>query len=178
VLRQGRNLFVRTAGGWPARMIGGFTLIEILVVVLLIAITATLVTVNLQPRPDKRAKLEADRFAALVGQAREESILQGRAIAVEVDAKGDGYRFLAQGNDGWKLIEKDDLLRPRKVPEPLSIRIKLPSQTDTANDKIICQIDGSVSTFDVTIGTKQLGYIVSVDESQKITVKPTARAPD
>ena len=59
----------------PRRKCGqGFTLIEMLVVVLLIAITATLVVVNLQPDPDKQAHLEAERFAALFsGQAQRAS---------------------------------------------------------------------------------------------------------
>lgn len=147
----------------------GFTLIEMLVVVLLIAITATLVVVNLQPDPDKQAHLEAERFAALVDQAREESVLRGRPIAVEVDTAKESYRFLVAG-DGWKPIVKDDVFRERKIPEPLTIKVQTGSQANPPDNKIVCQIDGSVSPFTVTIGTKHSGYKVSVDDSQKIVV--------
>lgn len=75
-------------------------------VVLLIAISATFVVLNLERDTDALAHLETERFARLIEQAREESIVSGRAYAVSVAPDQHYYEFLQyrrsekDGNDG------------------------------------------------------------------------------
>ena len=97
----------------------GFTLLEIMVVVVLIALTVTLVGLNLNRDLDQIAGLEAERFAKLLEHLRYESVLTGKSYAIEVDEQKKIYRFL-ESSDKWLPIKNDDLLRPRKIPDFLT----------------------------------------------------------
>ena len=65
----------------------GFTLIEILVVVVLIAISATLVSVQLAPNQQRTLRNQADKLAVLLEQARDEAIGTGASLAFQADAQ-------------------------------------------------------------------------------------------
>ncbi len=94
----------------------GFTLLELLVVLLVMGIVVGLASVT--ARPDDRALLgvEADRLALLLDLAAIEARNSGGAIAWTVQAPA--YRFWRQVQDGqWVEIRDGDLLRARVLPE-------------------------------------------------------------
>ncbi|MCB1746929.1 MAG: GspH/FimT family protein [Gammaproteobacteria bacterium] len=77
----------------------GFTLLEVLVAVVILAVLAGLVTPMLG---DGRARAVSDageRFVALLNQAREESVLSGRWWRLDIDPAAGVYRF-AERIDG------------------------------------------------------------------------------
>ena len=151
----------------------GFTLFEILVVILLIGITITLATLNLQRDVDQLAEHEARRFAALIEHVREEAVLTGRAIAVEIDETERAYRFL-QAAEEWEPITQDDVLRRRQLPEPLVLALENVTAADNGNGElIVSRIIGDVTPFVLTIRGEQTAYRVTLDESQNITVTKT-----
>lgn len=86
-----------SATGAERRRIGGFTLVELLVVVTLMGLVSGAVILAL---PDRATPLrrDAERFAARLQQARDEAVLTGRTIEVSVSA--DGYAFAARDADG------------------------------------------------------------------------------
>jgi len=95
---------------------GGFTLLELLVVLLVMGIVVGLASAA--ARPDERAvlRVEADRLALLLDLAAIEARNSGRAIAWTVEAPA--YRFWRQAPDGqWLEIRDGDLLRARVLPE-------------------------------------------------------------
>jgi general secretion pathway protein H len=97
----------------------GFTLIEMLVVLLVMGLLAGLVTVS--ARPDDRAllRVEAERLAQLITLAATESRLTGKAVAWT--ANGPGYRFWRFSEaSGWSPIT-DDILRARTLPQGMTI---------------------------------------------------------
>jgi len=77
----------------------GFTLVELLVVVLLIGLAAGAVVLSL---PDARDRVgdEAEGLAARLVAARDLAIVSGRDTALRVD--GLGYRFEERGEAGWR----------------------------------------------------------------------------
>ncbi|NJC07118.1 GspH/FimT family pseudopilin [Polymorphobacter fuscus] len=85
--------------GTPSPRRDGFTLVELMVVLVIIGLAAATVVVAI---PDQQARLadDADAFAARLVAARDLSIVSGRDIAVEVDAVG--YRFAQRRVDGWQ----------------------------------------------------------------------------
>jgi general secretion pathway protein H len=100
---------VRAAVRQPA----GFTLIEVLLVVVLIAIAASVAAMSI--RDDDRHKLqeEGDRLAALFRMAQSEARISGRTLVWEADLTGYGFRT-ASGADDEKL--RDELARRRAWP--------------------------------------------------------------
>jgi general secretion pathway protein H len=98
----------------------GFTLIELMVVLLIIGLFAGLVSAVVRPGGRDLLRLEAERLAQLLELAAEESQLTGTPIGWTSD--GPGYRFWRFHESlGWIEIRDSDLLRPRTLPEGMAI---------------------------------------------------------
>lgn len=83
----------------PARSASaGFTLVELLLVLMLMALTASAVMLSL---PETRLSLpqEAARFAARLQRAQAAAIIENRAYAVDVDRLG--YQFSQRREGRW-----------------------------------------------------------------------------
>jgi general secretion pathway protein H len=89
----------------------GFTLIELMVVMVIIGITLGLVSVNAIPSAGQNLQNEARRIALLLQLARDEAIVRNRLVAFEADEAQ--YRFLVRNDTGWEPVTGDDLLRER-----------------------------------------------------------------
>lgn len=103
----------------------GFTLIEMLVVVLIIGIVLAFVSLSINPNgPADRLNTEAKRLQALTRAAADDALLYGREIGLDI-TRG-GYRFLRLGDDGWQPIGgTDNPLRARKLgPDIVLVLIK------------------------------------------------------
>lgn len=98
----------------------GFTLIEILVVLVIIGVMVGLASVRLMPDDAGRLTDETQRLALLLEQARDQAVASGEPIGFSVE---DGrYRFWAlDADDQWVPHGGDDLLRER----PLGAGVKL-----------------------------------------------------
>lgn len=68
----------------------GFTLVELLMVITIIGLAAGAVVLSV-PDPRPSVAEDAERFAARLSRAREESILSNRPVAVEATATGYGF---------------------------------------------------------------------------------------
>ena len=71
-----------------ARSQRGFTLIEVAVVMLVIVIVLGIVSVNLEPDRETPVRDEARRLVLLLQTAQQESILQGKILAVAIERSG------------------------------------------------------------------------------------------
>ena len=96
----------------PATLSAGFTLVELLVVMVIIGITLGLATLNAIPSPRQDLEQEARRLALLLQLARDEAIVRNRLVAFE--ANGERYRFVVRNETGWEPVTRDDLLRERQ----------------------------------------------------------------
>lgn len=89
----------------------GFTLVEIMVVMVIIGITLGMVSVNVLPSPRQDLQAEARRLSLLMQLARDEAIVRNRPITFE--ATQERYHFLVRNEARWDLITNDDVLRER-----------------------------------------------------------------
>ncbi len=100
----------------------GFTLIEILVVLVVLSIGAGLVVANLERDPRRVAMAEARRLAGALEHASALAQWTNRTLGVSVVP--DGYRFWERGAEGrWVALAGSDTLAPRALPAPLSARL-------------------------------------------------------
>jgi general secretion pathway protein H len=115
-----------------ARRSAGFTMIELLLVVALIAIATGLATFALRDPSSTQLEHEAARLAALLESARAESRASGLAVRWEArndSPEGKGFRFIGLSNLNTPLPSKwlndgvsADILGARAVvlgPEPI-----------------------------------------------------------
>ncbi len=106
------------------RDVRGFTLIEILVVIIVIGVivSAATLSVGVLGR-DRESEDQMQRVWAVLKQAREETELQGLDLGMFVSATS--YEFLRY--DGrekrWLAIAGDPLFAPRSLPEGLRFRL-------------------------------------------------------
>jgi general secretion pathway protein H len=103
---------------------GGFSLIEILVVIVIIGIVMSIAILSITlAGGDNQLRDEAQRIISLVEVAQDESLLQGREFGLEF--MQGSYRFvefdpLARQ---WSEVIGDDTLRLRQLPEELELEL-------------------------------------------------------
>jgi general secretion pathway protein H len=154
---------------------GGFTLIELLVVVIIISLTVTLATLNLQRDADHIASLEANRIASLMEHVREEAIITARPMAMEFDEAAHAYSFLRQ-DDGWQAVEGDAALRRRTLAEPVTFRFeRLDVPREQEGMLVVFGSTGEVSPFRLEVLGEDRVYRLFVNETDSIVVSEAAR---
>jgi general secretion pathway protein H len=99
----------------------GFSLIELLVVLVLAGIIVSMLTLSGGGGAQRAFHFEAERVAQLLALAREEA--QVRGAPIRFDADGERYRFLIRRNREWRQIDDIDL-RLREWGEPTKVFIE------------------------------------------------------
>ena len=110
-----------------ARLQAGFTLLELLVVMVIAGVMLGVVSFNAMPSAHQALDNEARRIALLLQLARDEAIVRNSPVAFEADA--EHYRFLLRANNTWAALEKDDLLRDRAYQRSPMTLLLAPPQT-------------------------------------------------
>jgi general secretion pathway protein H len=105
---------------------GGFTLLEILVVVVIIGIISIGAMLSLSfTGPDRELNNEGDRLADLMNYAQEQGELQTRELGLY--CTDHSYKFLAfdARRNLWVPIVDDDALRPRTLPDAIKLQLDI-----------------------------------------------------
>ncbi len=117
------------APGFKARTARGFTLIEVLMVVLLVGIIAGIIVLAASPSsPERSIATEMDRLASIVSLAMDEAQAENRELGLKVLETGYGFVAFDEAKQVWQPYLADDSFRPRELPEGIRLRIVRESQ--------------------------------------------------
>jgi len=129
----------------------GFTLIEIAVVMLIIVIVLGIVSVNLEPNPEIAVRDEANRLALLLQDAQQESILQGKILAVAFAP--EGYSFLMLDDKGeFRPLSDDEVLRSRPLAPGVTVfSVDIDGVKETEAPRLVLLPSGELPAFTITL---------------------------
>ena len=102
----------------------GFTLLELMVVLVIIGVILTFV--GLSGGGDSRAQQlqrEMQRLVALIGLASDEAVLRSEQLAIRIGESD--YEFMLLEENQWNPISDIPSLRPRVLPKGIELRLEL-----------------------------------------------------
>jgi general secretion pathway protein H len=142
------------------------------VVVVIIGIIASMAAVSTRVLGgDHEMDQEAKRLVAVLTQAREEAMLQGRDLGVRIDARGYDFLIYDLRNERWQLVADDPLLRERSLPDGLEAALwlesrpvqlasrEVPTERSPASPQVLVLASGDVVPFELRLeraGTDEL----------------------
>ncbi len=133
----------------------GFTLLELLVVMLIIGIVLTFAVLSIGDGRQKALEQEAWRLHAMLNLALEETVMDGQEIGVLFG--NEDYRFLVFENSEWHALAGDSLLRRRKLPKGVRFELSIEGSplVDMSRQQEIPQVvlfsSGEITPFTCTL---------------------------
>lgn len=108
----------------PGRAAAGFTLVEVMVVMVIVALMAGLLVVTVSDTPQRRLQREAGDLAALLNFASDEAVLRGVELGLIID--DHGYRFVYFDPEKKKWLGlPDKALKGHAFKEPYEVTFAL-----------------------------------------------------
>ncbi|MGZ3235942.1 MAG: GspH/FimT family pseudopilin [Burkholderiaceae bacterium] len=152
----------RTSSSARRRLLtGGFTLLELLVVIVIAGIMLGMVSFNAIPGDRQMLQNEAQRVALLLQLARDEAIVRNRQVAFEADS--ERYRFLVREDNGWKPITDDDLLREREFKHAIALSINPPLSEGGQGFRIVFGREPVDKPFVLTLSAGEASIAIRAD---------------
>ncbi|TAH45372.1 MAG: type II secretion system protein GspH [Gammaproteobacteria bacterium] len=162
----------------------GFSLIEILVVIVIIGVLALAVTLGVaSASTERQLTRESERVQALIEHACMQSELTGREIGLRIDDAG--YAFFQLGFSGWTDGALGNELRPRTWVQGMLVRLRRDgrevrlAQSAAEPPQIVCFSSGELSPFELqlALGDAAVNYEVRGDASGKVSLHREQRRP-
>jgi len=139
----------------------GFTLIEIMVVVVIIGVVAALMVLSFTVTGrDRELEKESDRLFALFTYTREQAELQTREYGVLF--QDDGYEFLTYDvrRALWRSVPDDEALVARRLPDGLGVKLTVearpvvltrPKDARDKTPQVMIFSNGDLTSFAATL---------------------------
>lgn len=155
----------------------GFTLLEIMVVLVIIGIVLTLAVVRLEPPADRALQQEAERLALLFEAARDEAIARSEPLAWS-HFRGR-HQFWIRRDADWQPLSGVDVLVPRELPAGISFgSIKVNLQLQGEDGRLVFQPSGVNELFQLQLQGEGGVFELSSDVLGRISVsRQDAAAP-
>jgi general secretion pathway protein H len=108
----------------------GFTLVEILVVILIITVVISLTVLSVSSSGrDSQLDEESRRIEGLVGLLHERAVLEGRDFGLRIEPAAYEFVVYDPRRDRWMVLDQEHEFRHRELPKGVSFQLQLDSQT-------------------------------------------------
>ena len=143
----------------------GFTLLEVMVVIAMMAILTAFVVPYL---PGDRAELmqtEMDRFQSKVVYAQTQAILQSQDLGLIVDE--ESYKFLQRVSAGWEVFEEEPLeqqsiekfFKQRILVEDVEVFPEIADEAESIKPTVLFSSSGEITPFKYELALSERHYL-------------------
>lgn len=146
----------------------GFSLLEALVTLMIVGLLAGAVALS-TPAPHAEAKAEAERLAARLMLARDDSILKNRIVGLMMTEQGYGFSRLEA--EGWRAVEETAPLRFRTLPDSVQARVLRERGHDPAPVAVRFDPLGQASPAEIAVEGGGGAYRVQVSATGAVGVE-------
>lgn len=139
----------------------GFTLLELLLVLMLVGLASAYVVYNaFGVSQAKLLEKQVNRFNVVLNLASDFAVMNQRQLGIRIDENKRQYLFLAlDDEDKWQVIEDDQVLATYTLPEPFTLSLSLDElpwqEDDSFFDTNLFDEELSVQEDGVSIGEKE-----------------------
>lgn len=144
------------------RVASGFTLLEVLVVLVIIGIITSMAVISVNVLGgDHEMQQESERLQAILIQAQEDALLQSRDLGLRIDETSFEFLEYDARTERWRVVLGDSMLRERTLPAGLRLQLRVedrdvqlkPRAAETARNpvfpQVILQASGELVPFDI-----------------------------
>ena len=165
-----------------------------LVVIVIIGIITSMAVISVNVLGgDHEMDQEAARLSAVLGQVREDAMMQGQDVGFRVDASGYDFLRYDSRNDRWLPVTDDPLLRERSLPaglvtslvlESREVQLKPRKQEDAPDaplsPQVVVQASGDLVPFEIVFrreGTEEVRRVTGTVDGTIQIQKNDERSP-
>ena len=135
----------------------GFTLLELMLVVLVMGLLVSTVQLSIPDQPDKQLKQLAARLQAQIHLAQQQAVFQNQDLALQFGV--NQYAFNQFDGERWQPVEVDSKLAPMPIDPSLQLELAVGGETvdltQSKSPQIIFLSDGQVSDFELQLTTTE-----------------------
>lgn len=114
----------------------GFTLIEIMLVLVLLSVSSMAVIMSLPESRDDHLEEQASRFYQLVQLLNEDALLNGMDYGIYFNQERQEYRFMTLTSDGWQPLEKSRFFTEVKIEKDIEFEMELGGSAWADDDRL------------------------------------------
>lgn len=144
----------------------GFTLLEVMLVLLLMGLAAGYVVFNaFGASKADLLKSQASRLQVLTDMASDYAVLNQQQLGLRVEEKDNEYVFVyLDEEDEWQRIEDEEIYKPHTLPEPFTFTLNLDNLPWDGEDRLFDR-----EIFDEGLSVSEDGVEIGEEEEK---VKP------
>ncbi|WP_372768953.1 prepilin-type N-terminal cleavage/methylation domain-containing protein [Pseudoalteromonas sp.] len=118
----------------------GFSLLEILAVLVIIGFAMNLVVLTLNDQDEEQLEVEALKLHTMINLASEYAVMNQFELGFHIDRNTNTIELLAFNGEKWVVISEQDVLKPHQFSEFINVELEL-EDLPWGEENLLQQVD-------------------------------------